>query len=383
MKDPYEVLGVRRNAGAAEIELAYRGRRTQYHPDKYQGSDAQTLQWATQQMQEVNAAYAVLSNVEERARFDAQRQQPQGKMPEEDPPRGHASSTGAGLSLRELLDRQLAPYAGFSRTYFAPGIPLKKLSSALQSYGGELRAEDVLVLIDSTIFGGAKEGAILTEQGIHVKELAAAPARWHWHALRTVMTGGTGVYINGLRVLDCPMVGAPELARVFAVVQEWVGSMPQAHSAATQESTRRSPDATPDASPTSSALQRKYLDMYRMARAELLDLCDHIEELEVQLGQELIERSNATVHFEHLEALIQDPKAAEAAWSELGKIAVLSQCAVAFDGDAAPPPVILCAERNDDSQLVGELRALLRLLVRAREDLRREGRARTAQFFRR
>jgi curved DNA-binding protein CbpA len=116
MKDPYEVLGVRRNAGAAEIELAYKGRRTQYHPDKYQGSDAQTLRWATQQMQEVNAAYAVLSDAKERARFDAQWQQPQGKMPVEDPPRGHAPSAGTALSLRELLNRQLAPYAGFSRT---------------------------------------------------------------------------------------------------------------------------------------------------------------------------------------------------------------------------------------------------------------------------
>lgn len=382
MKNHYQVLGVRRNAGAAEIELAYKGRRTQYHPDKYQGSDAQTLQWATAMMQEVNVAYAVLSDVQARARFDAQWQQPEDKVPGGGASGEHASPAGISLSLQELLRRRLTPFAGFSRTYFAPDIPLKKLSSALQSYGAGIRAEEVLALIDSTIFGGAKEGAMLTEDGIHLKELGVAPARWHWRTLRTVTTGGTGVYINGLRVLDCPMVGAPELARVFAIVQEFVESMSQVQSAAAQRSAKRA-QAAPGASWASPASQRKYLDMYRMAKSGLLDLCEHIEELETPLGLELIDRDNAAAHFERLDALIQDPKTAESAWGELGQIAVLCKCAVDFDADAATPPAIFCAERDDDSQLVGELRTLLRLLVDAREDLRQEEKGRTGRFFRR
>ncbi len=382
MRDHYEVLGVRRNAGTAEIELAYKGRRTQYHPDKYQGSDAQTLKWATAMMQEVNAAHAVLSDAQKRARFDAQ-WQPEGKVPDADASGGNASSDGTSLSLQELLRRRLTPFIGFSRTYFAPDIPPKKLSSALQSYGAGIRAEDVLVLIDSTIFGGAKEGAMLTEHGIHLKELGVAPARWHWHTLRTVTTGGTGVYINGLRVIDCPMVGVSELARVFAVMQEFVESTPQAQSATAQKSAKRSPDVASGASSASKASQRKYLDMYRMAKFELLDLCEHIEELEIGLELELIDRDNAAAHFERLETRIQDPKTAESAWGELGQIAVLCRCAVDFDADTSTPPAIFCAKREDDSQLVVELKALLRLLVRAREDMRQEEKARTDRFFKR
>lgn len=68
--DPYEILGIRPNAGRDEIELAYKGRRSQYHPDRYAQSDAQTQAWATGKMQELNQAYAVLKDGAERSRFD-------------------------------------------------------------------------------------------------------------------------------------------------------------------------------------------------------------------------------------------------------------------------------------------------------------------------
>lgn len=45
--DPYGVLGIRPSAGRDEIELAYKGRRSQYHPDRYAQSDAETQAWAT------------------------------------------------------------------------------------------------------------------------------------------------------------------------------------------------------------------------------------------------------------------------------------------------------------------------------------------------
>ncbi|HHA2706543.1 TPA: DnaJ domain-containing protein [Stenotrophomonas maltophilia] len=66
--DPCEILGIRPNAGRDEIEPAYKGRRSQYHPDRYAQSDAEA--WATGKLQAFNQAYAVLSDPEERARFD-------------------------------------------------------------------------------------------------------------------------------------------------------------------------------------------------------------------------------------------------------------------------------------------------------------------------
>ena len=69
-KNYYEVLGIRVTALNEEIELAYRGRRTQYHPDKYASTDEKTIAWATAEMQAVNEAYKVLSNAAARTEYD-------------------------------------------------------------------------------------------------------------------------------------------------------------------------------------------------------------------------------------------------------------------------------------------------------------------------
>lgn len=71
----YEILGVRPNASFTEIEIAYKGRRTQYHPDKYaqEGSDA--IEWATEKMKEINMAYEILSDEHKRRNFDVQYQE--------------------------------------------------------------------------------------------------------------------------------------------------------------------------------------------------------------------------------------------------------------------------------------------------------------------
>ncbi len=63
-KDYYQVLGVTRDADAAEIKKAYRKRARKYHPDVYTGADAEN------KFKEVNEAYQVLSDADKRARYD-------------------------------------------------------------------------------------------------------------------------------------------------------------------------------------------------------------------------------------------------------------------------------------------------------------------------
>jgi DnaJ domain len=70
IKNHYEVLGIRKTASKEEIDLAFRGRRTQYHPDKYSNTDEITIAWATSEMQAVNQAYQLLSNATTRTDYD-------------------------------------------------------------------------------------------------------------------------------------------------------------------------------------------------------------------------------------------------------------------------------------------------------------------------
>jgi curved DNA-binding protein CbpA len=63
MQDPYETLGIARDASDADIKAAYRRGCSEAHPDKHGGDG--------RRMQEINDAYAILSDPARRARFDA------------------------------------------------------------------------------------------------------------------------------------------------------------------------------------------------------------------------------------------------------------------------------------------------------------------------
>lgn len=60
MKDPYEVLGVPRNASEQEVKAAYKELVKKYHPDQYQGNPL--AEFAEEKMAEINAAYDEIIN---------------------------------------------------------------------------------------------------------------------------------------------------------------------------------------------------------------------------------------------------------------------------------------------------------------------------------
>ena len=63
-RDFYSILGVSRSADSKEIKSAYRKLAKKYHPDANPGKDT------TNEFQEVNRAYEVLSDDDKRKRYD-------------------------------------------------------------------------------------------------------------------------------------------------------------------------------------------------------------------------------------------------------------------------------------------------------------------------
>src|SRR5690554_4428996 len=64
-EDYYEILGISKNATAAEIKKAYRKKAIQYHPDKNPGD-----QEAEAMFKKAAEAYEILSDPNKRSRYD-------------------------------------------------------------------------------------------------------------------------------------------------------------------------------------------------------------------------------------------------------------------------------------------------------------------------
>lgn len=119
MRDPYDVLGVSKNASEGDIKKAFRSLAKKHHPDTH-GGDAT----AQKKFQEISAAYDIVGDKDKRAKFD------QGVIDANGNPRGFDPGAGG------------RPGAGPGDFHFAWGGP--------EGAEAGFSAEDIL----GEIFGG-------------------------------------------------------------------------------------------------------------------------------------------------------------------------------------------------------------------------------------
>jgi DnaJ-class molecular chaperone len=130
MRDPYDVLGVQKQASADEIKKAYRRLAKKLHPDANKKDPK-----AAQRFAELNGAYEVIGDDEKRKAFD------RGEIDAEGKPRFHPGFEGAG--------RGFGGREGFETFNWGPeGI--RRAGSR-----GGFKIEDIL----GDMFGGVAGGA--------------------------------------------------------------------------------------------------------------------------------------------------------------------------------------------------------------------------------
>jgi DnaJ-class molecular chaperone len=134
MRDPYEILGLSRTAGEADVKKAFRRLAKQYHPDR-NTSDPK----AKDKFAEINTAYEILGDATKRAQFD------RGEIDAEGKPRfqGFEGFSQGGASGRE------SGFEGFSFG-FGGGNPFSGRGG--RAAGG---GEDIF----SQLFGETLRGA--------------------------------------------------------------------------------------------------------------------------------------------------------------------------------------------------------------------------------
>ena len=126
MMDPYQVLGVGRDAGQNDIKTAYRNLAKELHPDRHPGDTR-----AAERFKEVSAAYQILGDAKTRGRYD----------------RGEIDGSG-----NERMQHQ--------RTYAHAGTGERTRTGSFESFGfdnfgfGGFNAEDII----SPLFGARRRG---------------------------------------------------------------------------------------------------------------------------------------------------------------------------------------------------------------------------------
>ncbi|MBI1942910.1 MAG: DnaJ domain-containing protein, partial [Betaproteobacteria bacterium] len=142
-RDYYQTLGVARAASAEEVKRAYRRLARKYHPDVSKEKDAE------RRMQEVNEAWAVLSDPEKRAAYDKLGSAYQPGQEFRAPPDWDA---GFEFSERGFSPEEAAGFSDFFSEIF--GRMNRGASGAYsRAHAGEHHAKILLDLEDS--FSGA------------------------------------------------------------------------------------------------------------------------------------------------------------------------------------------------------------------------------------
>jgi DnaJ-class molecular chaperone len=187
MRDPYDVLGVPKSAGATDIKKAYRQLAKKYHPDRNR-DDVK----AKERFAEINTAYEILGDEKKKAQFDRGEIGPDGK------PRGFEGfGAGPGGFARGWRTAGAGPGAGpgaethFDFNFGGPGG------------AGGFDPNDLF----ADLFGGRRRAQAAPTRGDDVVATATVP-------LETIARGGSArVILPSGRTLDVKIPAGVEDGR--------------------------------------------------------------------------------------------------------------------------------------------------------------------------
>ncbi|MCX4978204.1 J domain-containing protein [Streptomyces sp. NBC_00620] len=188
-RDFYEVLGVPRTADRDEIQRAYRTLARRYHPDVNKDPQAE------ERFKEINEAFSVLSDPEQRARYDRFGEDFR-KVPEDWEERV-AAGAGAGSGFRWTAGGD--PRARYSTAGFeGEGIDVEDLFGSLFGGAGRMRVPgadqeaELPLTVEEAYRGGRRTVTLAGPAGQRRYQVDVPPGTTDGQRIRLAGEGGRG-----------------------------------------------------------------------------------------------------------------------------------------------------------------------------------------------
>jgi hypothetical protein len=108
--------------------------------------------------------------------------------------------------------------------FFAPNLPPKKVKNALDSYASAAKNEEILMVIDDTVFGSAKAGALLTDKTLYAHGTMASPESIELSEIRSAGLSEDlqKLHLNGAEFLSLVLPGK----EAMHLLAEMLGEIP-------------------------------------------------------------------------------------------------------------------------------------------------------------
>lgn len=113
-------------------------------------------------------------------------------------------------------------FAGCENIYIRPHIPAKQLSNAVGAYSVRVEPKEVVVLIDDTAFGSGKDGILICENRLVIREMFSSARAYEYDAIESLSCEGRRLYINGREAYKLNMPDKDDLADFFELMNEWI-----------------------------------------------------------------------------------------------------------------------------------------------------------------
>jgi DnaJ-domain-containing protein 1 len=248
--DARSTLGVHESTAPDEIKKTYRELSRKYHPDSHATANDTLKELAAERFAKIVAAYDILQGQSGHKYWGAATDRKElflpksremvrclfceqkCRLPEEDnfttsrcpkcqalllfeeelahtifsglEESGESTQTFSGHTgiTSQVVKEVLADFSN-SRVFLAPSIPDDKLQGAVSAYGCGISPSSVLLLYDDTIWGGAREGVMLTTDSVCSHNIGEDPVRIRYADVKTVSHVESGflqsaaVVVNG------------------------------------------------------------------------------------------------------------------------------------------------------------------------------------------